>query len=507
MQNASNVQTSDLGTIGWAQFERLDAAVYPGARALVVGADGVLRQWRSVAGQWLADVGLTKAQIAAGATSVAGLTAAGAQVDGDASPVSGGGIGALNMTARRLAIIGDSFTAPDTATSWDNGKWWVHALSELGWPYEVVAVSAAGGRAIQQMRDEYEAEVEPHAPYSEVWILPGSNNVASVAAAQAGLLALDELIAKIQTTGCKNIWVGTPCEGLDPTSTTRDALLTLYRGFQARAAAGDFTLVDTAAAYRDPAATTGAAASAYLRDPVTDKLHPGALGARRLGAAWASAVGGRSAVIASRVGDLVQGPNDCYQITQQSSRLLLNPMLYGTGGSKSGSGTITGSVPDSWNLGAPVDMTLTTTYVTESTPRARRWMRMAFAGTLGAASGATLMQWVQMADVGMVVGSRYRVRITLRASSLPASFRYCSVNANFFTSGYSPSGATSVAYDGASQYGAGELASGVVLTYETPASTALSGATQLQVAVSPYFGAGALAGYIEIADISAERLS
>jgi hypothetical protein len=403
----------------------------------------------------------------------------------------------------RLGIIGDSFTAPDTPTAWDVSKWWVHALSELGWPYKVVCVSAVGGRTIEDMDAAFASEVAPFLP-EVLWVLPGRNNASGAGGttAASGLVALDSLLAKASAIGCRNIWAGTPCQGSNDTLATREGLLQIAAGLKVRSDAGKLAVVDTASVYRDPLSATGSALTAVLRDPVTDRLHPGAIGGRRLGQLWAATVRGRAVVEASRAGDLVNGPTDSYLVTPLSNRVCQNPWLLGAAGSKAGAGTTTGNVPDSWTFNTPAGFIVALSqYQSTANGRQLNWFSQSISGSTASVAGTTIMQFLSMSSLGLVVGSKVRLRFLAKVTGLSATFMQIIGYANWFTAGYSASGSTNI---GSGTYGAGELASGVELVFETPVSTALANSALLQINISNSFSAGAVSGTMDIAAITCE---
>lgn len=403
--------------------------------------------------------------------------------------------------ARRLAIIGDSFTAPDGPTSWTDNLWWVHALAELRWPYEVVAVSATNGWTTEQMRDAFDSDIAPHKP-DAVWILAGQNNAVSVAAAYSGLAALDEIINKCRSIGVMDIVAGTPCASTTPTTTQRDSLVVFSNGLLERARNQNLRIADAWGAYRDAASVSGGADSTLVRG---DSLHPNRKGARRIGSAWASAV--FPMVTISRLGEGSRGAGDQFPTTTASNERIVNAAWLGTSGTKAGDGTITGNVPDGWTLVAPAGLTIALSIVTETLPRQRRWLKMSISGALAADDSLVMVQPISMGSIGVSNGDALRSRLAIKQSGLNPTIHAVEQGLTYFTDGYSPAGGTYCG-GGASSYGAGEV-SDIEIVKETAAGVIGSNGAVAAI-VQPGFtltlGAGAISGYIQITDWSVRKL-
>ena len=284
-----------------------------------------------------------------------------------------------------------------------------------------------------------------------------------------------------------------------PSAGSQAGLFTYIQGLRARKLSKKIEVADTYAAYRDVSLATGAVTTSLQRG---DGLHPNFTGARRIGSCFGVAAGLNSPV--DRFVDLGMGGQDVYSLNSASKGVVVNPTFLGTGGTNGGAGIVSGNIPTSWQLAPSTGLTTTTSIATDLLPRQRNWLQQIITGTLAASGGVTLLQFTAMSAINLNIGDQVMLRFAVQATGLSANFASITGNANFFTAGFVAAGGAQI---GGGNYGNGELASGQTLIFETPIAVAAAGATQVQIAVSIAFNAGACTGTVKISDVTAYKLN
>ena len=390
---------------------------------------------------------------------------------------------------RRLAVIGDSFSAPTSSLVHQATCWWVHSLAELGWPYELVAVSAVAGRTTAQMLAAFDAEVAPHEP-DEIWILAGQNDRGGVEVATAALGSLASIIDKAKLIGVTKIVCGTPCDVLSPSEQSRDSIITYTNGLYDMAASGAIDVADTWGAYKSVDTSTGGCDSTLHNG---DNQHPNNTGSRRIGSAFASAVS--PSVLAKRSYLSAGGALDRRDTTDKSNVIGRNLIMLGTGGTKSAG--VTGNVPDDYAYEIPSGATATISVVKETLPRARKKFRQVLGGTIAGTDYFLIKQSPQVSAFSISEGDDVQLRFSALASNLSANFVSLTGSIIFFNSEYAQIGMCSVGGGGS---GPGELSTSAI-TLETPKLACPAGAAYFQFYIAAIYSAGAVTGTFDLFDI------
>lgn len=333
----------------------------------------------------------------------------------------------------RVVVIGDSLSEYTPGNAGSN-LWWVWAQVLMGWPFDIAGVVADGGWQPDDVLANFSdiTDLLADGPIDEAWVLIGENSINTQVDAENGLADFDTLIGRlVAEIGPLVIRVGTPNGRVSGqmSAGVQAGLLTYTRGLLDRARLGLIQLIDTGAAIRDTAQTDGRALNALL----ADDLHPNSIGAMRMGQCWKDACAGDFVPLH----DFPVGGLDDFAVNALSRQILPNPMLTGASGVKGGS--ITGNVPTSWNLDEASDeVTGAVTYETDTRPRQRRWMKITFGGTATAPRVMSMLAATEnIGSKGVTAGTtRIRVRVSIKGSSLPASFGYVSLLVQGYSADY-----------------------------------------------------------------------
>jgi lysophospholipase L1-like esterase len=416
---------------------------------------------------------------------------------GDVRRSDGGLLDVSPIRRPTLVIIGDSISERGFAQfagsiRYNNHGWWVHALSILRWPLEVVSVAAVSGRTVANVLDGFDAEVTPFAP-TWIWGTLGANDHGTDGALVA--LQFRELAERARAIGSK-LMLSTvlPKSSGNMSSTNINTTAAMNRALRQLRREGLIYLFDGYAALVDPSSATGEASS--TTGVLVDSVHPGAYGAFQMGLVAAAVV---QPFVAPPF-DEVNSNADTRQSYASSQQLLLNPKMAGTTGTE-GTGA-SGDTATSYTLSRATgsNLTLTGSKIDETTPRRRTWQRITFGGTCSGIEIGQLQQNVVFTNLqaAIPVGSMIRARATFRATSLPANLNHIGFIVQGVTSGFVVEmQATSNATDTTPQVAApsGEF------VLETPPFELTATIARVHSSIQFSFGTGAASGTLDITDV------
>lgn len=267
-------------------------------------------------------------------------------VTAQTDPVTGGNtisicgvdVGTTTRKGLTAALFGDSFSNRNAgATSSRLLDWgyysWAQAL--LGSPFTLVTNGGVSGNTTAQML----ARIADIAAYAPDWVfVQGGINDLAAAETVANIVAnLKSICAQLAGHGAQVVLLT-----VAPNATYSKGVQQVNQALRewVNGGAKGVILVDTYTAMVNPTSTTGALASGMS----DDALHPSGKGARAMGQAIATAIGG---LIPSR-NFLPSSAAESYAIDSTSKQLLDNPLCAAGGGAPTGTGA-SGSLPVGWS--------------------------------------------------------------------------------------------------------------------------------------------------------------
>jgi hypothetical protein len=368
-----------------------------------------------------------------------------ASVSGDKSLRPGG-------TLRRI-IAGDSFTAIATAGQLGANLWWVQAQWQLGSSKNTVV--ALGGRTTAQIAAAIESDIPLGGPmYDEAWALTGQNDLATIASAQTGLAAFDDLIAKLRLRA-NAIYISGPCNFGNSTTALRDSWLTYHAGLEQRARdTGYFHLIPMNLAYINPSDTNAASDTSLIRPDDSFVFHPSCKGGYRLGSAWAYWYKRLSGVSGAVQRGYAGSAANWRSLTSSARNIFPNPTFTGSGGGTPGAGTVVGTVPSGVDLTIPAGVTATVSIVAQTIPFNARRLKISCTGTLASAGVIQIGKFCSFSGNNVSVANTF-----VAGAGFEVVVRNGTVNAPYLSFGFYNASYTQLQYTvtGGMPVGAGPM--------------------------------------------------
>jgi len=397
------------------------------------------------------------------------------------------------VTRRRLLIVGTSQDVVAAASTYSSRLWWVWALAQMGWPYELAGVIAGSGWTAANALAGFNSQIGAilaDGPVDEIWDNVGQNDITSAAAAAAALLVEDQLVAAYAAIGVTRVVKTTANPRVTMTAALQQGLATwnfglMQRGRQWASSSPSFQCVDMGAVLRDTTSATGAALSSLCYDD----LHANSAGAMAEGQYFAESQAGNYAVM----DDYPISNIDSRFSNANSSRLLVNPMLSGSGGTNDGGAS--GTLPASWNVGTGATAVTGAVAYATGLPRQRRWMDVTFGGAAGnfiiiRQFGGSIASYVTPGT------TKVRARVPIRSSAVAATLTTLSVYCQCFDAGFGTTlNATVLTSAGGDVYGQFPAS----VTAEIPAFVIPLTTVYLQFIVETVWG-GVPSGVIGVAE-------
>lgn len=414
--------------------------------------------------------------------------------------------------------LGDFMDGGDGSTYYQYGhrSWATHALAEIGWIYEVVAVPATGGQTMQQILARFASSVEAYMP-SEVWMIPCQNNLGDVDGGAAAIAALTEYAKRCKALGilfrCGTV---TPRYGSFFTTQCQTNHMNINRAIADMARQGLLKMFNSSKAIADPLSATGSALAGILFDEATSGIHPSPKGCYRIARQFARDFAGE---FSGSIWQPVLSNLDCRQVNASSRQLFMNPKMIDSGVTTAGiegllSGTpsaaVAGVAPDYMQLSLVRNGTTNSVVVTgtanvpDTADTGRLFYQMAFTGTKtdGATDVAVLNLSAQMANMlGPVVPGVDSVdyaRITIKGSNVSSNFAYAEFSIEALNVSVVLWSAKCPAADSA--YTLGEF-SDKELVFHVPGFLIPANTTRLRANLKLGYNAGACAGTFLVTDM------
>ena len=416
--------------------------------------------------------------------------------------------GSSSLARRTLVVDGDSQSKNGDVVSgtyrlWSSRGYWVHCLAEIGWPYELLAVSAVPGETMQQILARFDSSVAAYRP-DEVLLMPGQNNLPDTDSCVAFGIALREYALKCRAIGAAlRIVYTTPRYGAFSLPTVRQNMV-LIQQYIADLVRDNLAVASNAhRALIDRTSAAGSALPGMLYDQASAGVHIGAKGGVRIGRQFAKDFARESfsnpfVPPASNV--------DCRQTYALSKQLMLNPLLSGSAGIVTAPAA--GVAPDSWQIqyvrsGTSAALVTMATGVADASDPGGTACTLTFSGTKtnGADDVAILNASAQFASMAsgaaLTPGVDYvdYARMAIKASNVSPNFSYAKLQIEALN-GITPLfEATCMAESGSDPQG--EFSPNE-LVFHTPGFVIPVGTTRIRANLKIGYGAGACTGVFSV---------
>lgn len=410
---------------------------------------------------------------------------------------------------RTLVVDGDSQSKNGDVVSagayrlLSSRGYWVHCLAEIGWPYDVVAVSAVPGETMQQILARFDSSVAAYRP-NEVLLMPGQNNSLDTDDCVAFGIALREYAMKCRAIGAAlRIVYTTPRYGAFSTTTVRQNIV-LIRQYIAELVRNNLAVAsDAHRALIDRTSSVGSALSGMLYDQASAGVHIGAKGGVRIGRQFAKDFARENfsnpfVPPASNV--------DCRQTYALSKQLMLNPLLSGSAGTVTAPAA--GVAPDSWQIqyvrsGTSAALVTMATNVADASDPGGTACTLTFSGTKtdGADDIAILNASAQFANMAsgaaLTPGVDYidYARMAIKATNVSSNFSYAKLQIealNGSTPLYESTCMAESASDPQGEFSPNEL------VFHAPGFVIPVGTTRIRANLKIGYGAGACTGVFTV---------
>lgn len=381
--------------------------------------------------------------------------------------------------------------------------YWVHCLAEIGWPYELLAVSAVPGETMQQILARFDTSVAAYRP-NEVLLMPGQNNLPDTDNCVAFGIALREYALKCRAIGAAlRILYTTPRYGTFSTVTVRQNIVLIQR-YIADLVRDNLAVASNAhRAIIDRASAVGSALPGLLYDQASAGVHLGAKGCVRVGRQFAKDFARENfpnpfVPPASNV--------DCRQTYARSKQLMLNPLLSGSAGTVTAPAA--GVAPDSWQIqyvrsGTSAALVTMATGVADVSDPGGTACTLTFSGTKtdGANDVAILNASAQLANMAsgaaLTPGVDYidYARLAIKATNVSANFSYAKLQIealNVNTPLYESTCMAESGSDPQGEFSPNEL------VFHAPGFVIPVGTTRIRANLKIGYGAGACTGVFSV---------